>query len=129
MSRLYFIPGLIWGSRPRQSLIDMGTLQDEVDSLLRHCVRMIAKVDRALLAQAQELGWTESIARCRAIPGIGPLTAMALVATWHRGAFSNVDAFVAFLGLDVLVIGGLLAVGSDRGGAALRSSSPCYNIV
>lgn len=87
----------------RQSLIDMGTLQDEVDSLLRHCVRMIAKVDRALLAQAQELGWTESIARCRAIPGIGPLTAMALVATWHRGAFSNVDAFVAFLGLDVRV--------------------------
>jgi transposase len=87
----------------RQSLIDMGTLQDEVDSLLRHCVRMIAKVDRALLAQAKELGWSESIARCRAIPGIGPLTAMALVATWHRGAFSNVDAFVAFLGLDVRV--------------------------
>lgn len=87
----------------RQSLTDMGTLQDEVDSLLRHCVRMIAKVDRALLAQAKELGWSESIARCRAIPGVGPLTAMALVATWHRGAFSNVDAFVAFLGLDVRV--------------------------
>ena len=63
----------------RQSLTDMDTLQDEVDSLLRHCVRMIAKVDRALLAQAKELGWSESIARCRAIPGIGPLTAMALV--------------------------------------------------
>ena len=28
---------------------------------------------------------------------------MALVATWHRGDFSNVDAFVAFLGLDVRV--------------------------
>jgi transposase len=87
----------------RQSLSDMGTLQDEVDSLLRHCVRMIAKLDRALLTQAKELGWSESIARCRAIPGIGPLTAMALVATWHRGDFSNVDAFVAFLGLDVCV--------------------------
>lgn len=87
----------------RQSLTDMGTLQDEVDSLLRHCVRMIATLDRALLAQAKELGWSESIARCRAIPGIGPLTAMALVATWHRGDFSNVDAFVAFLGLDVRV--------------------------
>jgi transposase len=73
------------------------------DNLLRHCVRMIAKVDRALLAQAEELDWSESIARCRAIPGVGPLTAMALVATWHRGAFSNVDAFVAFLGLDVRV--------------------------
>jgi transposase len=87
----------------RQSLTDMGTLQDEVDSLLRHCVRMIAKLDRALLARAKELGWSESIARCRAIPGIGPLTAMALVATWHRGDFSNVDAFVAFLGLDVRI--------------------------
>jgi hypothetical protein len=63
----------------RQSLTDMGTLQAEVDSLLRHCVRMIAKLDRELLAQAKELGWSESIARCRAIPGIGPLTAMALV--------------------------------------------------
>lgn len=87
----------------RQSLTDMGTLQDEVDSLLRHCVRMIAKLDRALLAQAKELGWSESIVRCRAIPGVGPLTAMALVATWHRGDFTNVDAFVAFLRLDVRV--------------------------
>ena len=87
----------------RQSLTDMGALQEDVDALLEHCVRMIAKLDRALLAQAKELGWSESIARCRAIPGIGPLTAMALVATWHRGAFSNVDAFIAFLGLDVRV--------------------------
>jgi transposase len=87
----------------RQSLADMGSLQKDADALLKQCVRMIAKLDRALLAQAKELGWSESIARCRAIPGIGPLTAMALVATWHRGAFSNVDAFVAFLGLDVRV--------------------------
>ena len=28
---------------------------------------------------------------------------MALVATWHRGAFSNVDPFIAFVGLDVRV--------------------------
>ncbi len=28
---------------------------------------------------------------------------MALVATWHRGEFANVDAFIAFLGLDVRV--------------------------
>ena len=87
----------------RQSLTDMGTLQEDVDALLAHCGQMIAKLDRALLAQAKALGWSESIARCRAVPGIGPLTAMALVATWHRGAFSNVDAFIAFLGLDVRV--------------------------
>jgi transposase len=87
----------------RQSLTDMDTLQDEVDALLRHCVRMIANLDRALLTQAKELGWSDSITRCRAIPGVGPLTAMALVATWHRGDFSNVDAFIAYLGLDVRV--------------------------
>ena len=87
----------------RQSLTDMGSLQEDVDALLEQCVRMIAKLDRALLAQARELGWSDSVARCRAIPGIGPLTAMALVATWHRGAFCNVDAFIAFLGLDVRV--------------------------
>jgi hypothetical protein len=28
---------------------------------------------------------------------------MALAATWHRGEFSNVDAFIAFLELDVRV--------------------------
>ena len=87
----------------RQSLADMGSLQEDVDALVRHCVQMIGKLDRALLAQAKALGWSEQIARCRAIPGIGPLTAMALVATWHRGEFCNVDAFIAFLGLDVRV--------------------------
>jgi transposase len=77
--------------------------QKDVDALLAHWVRMIAKLDRALLAQARALGWSESIARCRAIPGIGPLTALAFVGTWHRGAFANVDSFIAFLGLDVRV--------------------------
>ena len=35
------------------------------------------------------------------IPGIGPLNAAALVATYHRGAFANSDAFIAFIGMDV----------------------------
>jgi len=39
----------------------------------------------------------------RAIPGVGPLTAMALVAVYHRGHFRSVDAFIAFMGTDVRV--------------------------
>ena len=34
---------------------------------------------------------------------VAALLVATLVATWHRGAFSNVDALIAFLGLDVRV--------------------------
>jgi len=83
----------------RQSLTDMDTLQEEVDSLLRHCVRMIAKVDRALLAQAKELGWSEPIARCRALPAAmqarrNPLWEPYYLRLRDRG-LSSTAAFVA----------------------------------
>jgi len=54
-------------------------LQRELGEL-RPWEQMIRKLDRAVLNQAQELGWAAWIERCQAIPGVGPLTAMALVA-------------------------------------------------
>ncbi len=39
----------------------------------------------------------------RALPGVGPLTALALVALYHRGEFVCADAFIAFMGMDVRV--------------------------
>jgi transposase len=86
-----------------QSLTGLGLLQEDAEALVQQCEQMIRKLDRALLKQAQELGWAEWIERCQAIPGVGPLTAMALVASWQRGQFRSVDSFVAFLGLDVRV--------------------------
>jgi transposase len=43
------------------------------------------------------------VRRCQAIPGVGPLTAPAIVATYHRRQFRNDDAFIAFMGMDVRI--------------------------
>ena len=65
--------------------------------------RVIAKVDRQLRALARELDWDADLARCRSIPGIGELNALALLACFRRGDFQRADQFVAYLGLDVRV--------------------------
>jgi transposase len=87
----------------RQSLIDLGELQGEVEILLAQVGRLLRKMDQALMAQIESLGWSAEVERCRAIPGIGPLTAVALVALYHRGQFERADAFIAFMGMDVRV--------------------------
>lgn len=87
----------------RQSLTDLGALQVEVERLLTQADRVLRKMDQALMAEADGLGWRVAIERCRAIPGIGPLTALALVALYHRGQFERADTFIAFMGMDVRV--------------------------
>ena len=87
----------------KQSLTDLGSLQDDVDALLTQCHQTIRKIERALKAEAKQLGWTNQVRRCQAIPGVGPLTALAMVATHHRGPFRSADAFIAFMGMDVRV--------------------------
>jgi transposase len=90
-------------TRLRQSLTDLGSLQSDVDGLIEHSQTIIKKIDRALLVQAKALCWDTQVHRCQAIPGVGPLTALAIVATYHRGQFRSDDAFIAFMGLDVRV--------------------------
>lgn len=84
--------------RLRQSLREVRcsirALMTQFDVLLQRLDRQIQKLVRAL-------GWWLHYQRCRSIPGIGPANAAALVAAYHRGAFSGSDAFVAFLGLDI----------------------------
>ena len=62
---------------------------------------LLARIDQRILRAIQTLGWQDDYQRCRAIPGIGPLNAAALVAAYHRGAFANSNAFIAFIGMDV----------------------------
>ena len=72
-----------------------------IKALFSEIQRLLARIDRLLLALIRELGWWPDYQRCLSIPGIGPLNAAALVSTFHRGAFASSDAFVAFIGLDV----------------------------
>jgi transposase len=87
----------------KQSLTDLGSLQKDVEALIARCDQSIRKMEHALRAEAKRLGWTAEVRRCQGIPGVGPLTALAIVATDHRGQFLNADAFIAFMGLDVRV--------------------------
>lgn len=87
----------------QQSLSGLKTLNSEVDALLERFKTLIKKMERALLSEAKKLGWGKDLDRCQAIPGIGPLSALALTAIFHQGTYRNADAFIAFMGMDVRV--------------------------
>ena len=87
----------------RQSLGSDPATRDMVDEVSANLNRVIARIECNLRVLARELGWEADIQRCRSIPGIGPLNALALVASFRRGDFSHSDRFVAYLGLDVRV--------------------------
>ena len=87
----------------KQGLTDLGSVQSDVDELLAQCSQTIRKMEWALTAEAKRMGWIAQVRRCQAIPGVGPLTALAMVATYHRGQFRSADAFIAFMGMDVRV--------------------------
>lgn len=65
--------------------------------------RLLARIDERLRALVRDLGWWADYRRCRSIPGIGELNAIALSAVYHRGAFAGSDAFVSFIGFDVRI--------------------------
>ena len=87
-----------------QSLADVQTtLKRSVDALLRQMNNLITLMERQLMRMMAEQGWRAMFKHCKSVPGIGPLTALALTTLYHRGHFENADQFVAFLGLDVRV--------------------------
>jgi transposase len=72
-----------------------------IQALLTQFNQLLRRLDQQIQGLIRELGWWSDYRRCQSIPGIGPATAAALVAAYHRGAFANSDAFVAYLGLDI----------------------------
>jgi transposase len=87
----------------RLSLRDVTVAEAEIEALLAQFSVTIRALERDMHATFRELGWEQAVRRCQGLPGIGPLTAVALVAAFHRGVFTGADAFVAYLGLDVRV--------------------------
>jgi transposase len=84
--------------RLRQSLRDV---RCSIRALMTQFDALLQRLDRQIQDLVRELGWWQHYRRCLSIPGIGPANAVALVAAYHRGAFSGSDAFVAYLGLDI----------------------------
>ena len=60
-------------------------------------------IQKLLRKVSKEAGIEENINRCKAIEGVGELTATGLATTFMRGDFANSDAFIAFLGMDLTV--------------------------
>ncbi len=113
----------------QQSLSD---LKMSAKAVFTQFAALLQRIDKRLDALTRALGWNDDVTRCRSIPGIGPLNAVALVAAFHRGAFASSDAFVAFIGLDVRVRESGTYKGkrrlSKRGDAELRRLLYCAAI-
>ncbi|AUM68464.1 IS110 family transposase [Pseudomonas fluorescens] len=58
-------------------------------------------IQKLMREASQAAGITENINRCKAIEGIGELTAIGLATAFMRGHFVSGDAFIAFLGMDL----------------------------
>jgi transposase len=85
----------------RQSFQGISGFKASLSSLLRRTEAFIILIEKRLNELARELGWLKDLARLRSIPGIGPLTALAMMEAYHAGQFTHRDPFIAFLGLDV----------------------------
>jgi transposase len=87
----------------RQSLSDLPGFKREVRTLLARFDRLAQQIQAQILEKLKASDWIDDHRRCQGIEGVGPLSAAALCATFHRGAFTSADAFIAYLGLDVCV--------------------------
>jgi len=84
-----------------QSLSDV----DEIDakdtvSSIENGIKQLNKILSSLLKSNDRTH--DAAQRCQQITGVGPLTSTALTATFYRGSFRNSDAFVAYLGMDLV---------------------------
>jgi len=76
-------------------------IQFSTQALFTQFQQLLKRIDQHISKLIAVLGWSTDYQYCLSIPGIGPLNAASLVAAYHRGAFANSDAFIAFLGMDV----------------------------
>ncbi len=71
--------------------------------VLREIESLMERIDTRMTKLIKELGWWSDHERCRSIPGIGPMNAVALTVAYHRYAFASANAFVSFIGFDVRI--------------------------
>jgi transposase len=85
----------------RQSMNGVAFLKRSGRSLIRSNQRVIDLIEKRMNTLVKALGWQEEVARVKAMPGVGKLTAVALVFAYRSGDFIHSDPFIAFMGLDV----------------------------
>ena len=100
----------LWGLLKRRAAVVKARKQLEqsfkstglsVRSVYRELDQLLKRIDHRMQGLIETLGWSDDYQRCQSIPGIGPLNAMAMVITYHRGNFSGSDAFIAYIGMDI----------------------------
>jgi transposase len=85
----------------RQSLSGIKPIQKVQRQLDAGFKRALTAIDKKIQELCAALEWQADRARLEAIPGVGRLTAQALLVAYHAGTFPRHDAFIAYLGLDV----------------------------
>lgn len=97
-----------------QSLKELGGSDRESKRMLDAVQRFIDLIERRAIELARSLGWQEDLARAQSVPGVGKLSALAMVLIFRQGPFNKADAFIAFMGLDVRVRDSGKKVGQRR---------------
>lgn len=85
----------------RQSFAGLPELNQPIQNLLQHMQQLIAQIDKLMTAMSKRLRWRADLGRLRSIPGVGELTSYALLIAYRTHPFRSVDAYVAFMGMDV----------------------------
>ena len=87
----------------KQSWANESQLREQFGEVLASIDQFEKAIQKTLKDLVEEAGIQQHVKRCQAVEGVGALTATATATAFLRGDFSNSDAFIAFLGLDLRV--------------------------
>lgn len=90
-------------SRLRQQRAELPAAAAVLEPAISAVQAQISEVDRQIRAQTAPTADFPMAAEVDRVPGIGPVTAAAVVSCLQAKAFAHPDAFVAYIGLDVRV--------------------------
>lgn len=85
----------------KQSLRGLDLLEENLKVFMRDFDRFIGQIDRKMLCLIREdVEFNAQRERLATIPGIGPVTSVALAALFKRFSFGSADSVVSYVGLD-----------------------------
>ena len=85
----------------RQSFAGLAEFKSSAKTTVKQIDHVITLIERRIRELVKNLDWQADVLRVKAIFGIGPLTAIALVCAYRSYDFPHRDPYIAFMGLDV----------------------------